>query len=113
MSRPISQDPSFLPGQQGVDPARAAGEAAPKASRPLEGPAFHVLLEQLQQKAQALESTSQTLEDPRSLAGAVDMARASLDDALSLSDRLLEAFRAAQHSDADEPSESTPLEDQR
>jgi len=94
-------------GLPGVDPAKT-GAQAPKAGQAegaSGGPAFQVLLERLQAQAQELETTSRTLEDPSTLAGAVDMARASLDDAHSLSDRLLEAFREAQtQDDATEPS---------
>ena len=60
-------------------------------------PAFHVLLERLQSRAQELEETSRQLDDPGELAGAVDKARASLEDARSLSDQLLEAFRQTNH----------------
>lgn len=91
----------------GVDPLRAAAQA-PEAAQPsksTEGPAFHVLLERLQAQASELEETSRTLEDPKSLAGAVDIARTSLNDALSLSDRLLEAFREHQHQNLPEDKE--------
>jgi len=49
----------------------------------------------LQAQARELEAATPGVADPKELAGAVDMARASLDDALSLSDQLLEAFHEA------------------
>lgn len=67
-----------------------------QVARQSDSPAFRVLLERLQQQANQIESESRNLDDPRALADAVDIARASLDDALSLSDQLLEAFRESQ-----------------
>lgn len=57
------------------------------------GVEFKALLERLQDKAQALQSESHSVEKPEELAGAVDRAKDSLKDALSLGDQLLEAFR--------------------
>ena len=59
-------------------------------------PSFQVLLERLQAKARELEHTSKSLERPDDLAEAVADARASLEDAGDLGQRLLEAFRSAQ-----------------
>ncbi len=59
------------------------------------GPAFEALLEKLQEKARTLQHDSETVDRPEDLSGAVDRARASLNDALSLSDQLLEAYREA------------------
>ena len=72
-------------------PARAPQRSAGSA----ETPAFRVLLERLAERAQELEAKSRALDEPAQLAGAVDAARASLEDALSLGDRLLEAYRVA------------------
>ncbi len=85
------------------DPLRPASEVTPKSkttgqNTPVEGsssPTFQALLERLHERANELEKTSQTLDTPELLAGAVDSARASLEDAQSLSDRLLEAYRAS------------------
>lgn len=86
------------PGATHQDPpARRAGEAGGT-------PAFQVLLERLQRSAQSLEASSKALDDPSKLAGAVDIARTSLDDALSLGDQLLEAFREA----STQPTSATP-----
>ena len=59
-------------------------------------PSFQVLLERLQAKAAELEQTSKSLERPADLADAVADARASLEEAGSLGQRLLEAFRQEQ-----------------
>ncbi|MEO0650413.1 MAG: hypothetical protein AAFZ65_07030 [Planctomycetota bacterium] len=54
--------------------------------------AFRALLENLEQRAAGLRGNA--AESPGDLAGAVDEARASLEDALDLKERLLEAYRA-------------------
>ena len=59
------------------------------------GPAFHALLEKLQQSARSLSADSENVDKPDELSGAVDRARSTLNDALSLSDQLLEAYRQA------------------
>ena len=85
-----------IPIQGGLSPIRGVEPATQKpATAPEAGPAFRALLEKLEHEAQGLRRASEGLEKPEELAGAVDRARATLDDALSLGDRLLEAFRAA------------------
>ncbi len=102
-----------IPGIQpsGVDPIRSKpeddGKAKPQRTS-TDGPAFHVLLERLQARAQELEKSSPNVNDPERLAGAVDSARESLEDALSLSDQILEAYHEAQQQT---PSSSEPDED--
>ena len=59
------------------------------------GVAFRALLERLEERASNLEVQSKSVEDASGLAGAVDTARASLEDAVSLSEELLEAYREA------------------
>jgi flagellar hook-basal body complex protein FliE len=81
----------------------AAGRTAPASSHPASaatgpaaaGAAFQVLLERLETHARELEVQSRSIENPKDLTGAVDRAHASLQDALSLSDRLVEAYREA------------------
>lgn len=70
------------------------------------GAAFRALLDQLADRAKALEATSETPVDARGLAGAVEQAHGSLQDALQLSTQLLEAYRAnAQiHNSAQRPN---------
>jgi len=84
---PISRRVGPVEGPaHGVGPRKADGNGA----------AFRALLDQLQAKAQRLKEDGEAVTEPVELAGAVDRARVSIDDALSLSDRLLEAYRAAQ-----------------
>ena len=92
-SQPI--DPRGLAPIQGTPKANPAAE--PSQGADSENPAFRVLLERLQVQAEALEEKSKGVDDPRQLTGAVDAARASLEDALSLGEELLEAFRKVQH----------------
>jgi len=58
--------------------------------------AFKALLDELEQRAQALEIESRKDLSKDDLAGAVDNARISLSQMLSLKDRLLEAWQASQ-----------------
>jgi hypothetical protein len=57
-----------------------------------------VLLERLQATARELQEKARGVEKPAELAGAVDRARQSLDDALALGGRLLEAWRSERQS---------------
>jgi flagellar hook-basal body complex protein FliE len=57
---------------------------------------FRALLDKLQENANKLEEESDKAAGPDELAGAVDRAHASLQDALSLSEQLVEAYRATQ-----------------
>lgn len=68
---------------------------------------FQSLLERLENDARRLAEQSNDVKDPRSLERAVDSAQASLQDALTLSDRLLEAYRAALVRDDAAPSASS------
>ncbi|MEM7307061.1 MAG: hypothetical protein AAF682_10350 [Planctomycetota bacterium] len=90
-NRPIHNNPA-------PDAIRPAGGSEPRAPRVEESsgetPAFQVLLERLSQSAKELEEKSAEVENPENLAGAVDQARESLNDALLLGDQLLEAWRA-------------------
>ncbi len=70
----------------GTKPAASSSGAAA-------GVAFHALLERLETHARELEVQSRSIENPKDLTGAVDRAHASLQDALSLSDHLVEAYR--------------------
>jgi len=93
----MTQPDSRVPGIDAISRSAAAQRPAGigHAAQPT-GPAFQVLLERLQAQAKELETSSKTLEDPAGLASALDVARASLDDATSLSEQLLEAFRERQ-----------------
>ncbi|MFT4540799.1 MAG: hypothetical protein ACI841_004199 [Planctomycetota bacterium] len=80
-----------------------AGKASSAASRS-QGAAFEALLEKLDGQARDIQKASQQVARPEELAGAVDRARNSLGDALSLGNQLLEAFRANQLQDPTEES---------
>jgi len=87
-----SQPRPLGPGEtSSAKPAQAPGSKTETRN----APAFKALLEKLQQQAQNLNRESETVAHPEELSDAVDHARSSLNDALSLSDRLLEAFREA------------------
>ncbi len=85
-------------GASGLGPVRGV-EGARAGAAPSQGanPAFESLLESLEQRANALRERSAAELDPRSLPGAVDEARSSLEAMLTLKDQLLEAWRASQH----------------
>ncbi len=87
------------PSSPAPDPLRTnpTGQPAPGRAERTRGasPAFQVLLERLSARAQELEEKSKTLDAPGDLPQAVDSARASLEDALSIGEKLLEAYRAA------------------
>jgi hypothetical protein len=81
-------------------PQRAGASRPVEATRPVradgrEDVAFRALLDRLQQHVERLASDSRTVERPADLAQAVDRAHASLTDALTLGERLLEAYRAS------------------
>ncbi len=89
----------------GPDPIRPDASAARAASRRAAEPsaAFQALLERLTARAAELEEKSRTVDDAAQLSPAVDAARASLEDAETLSERLLEVYRAARHGAGEEP----------
>jgi hypothetical protein len=78
---------------------------APKSASETNGAAFQALIEKLEAQARDIQAESATVSGPNELAQAVDHAHASLQDALSLSERLLEAYRASMHA-PDAPKES-------
>jgi len=81
-----------VPGTEHVSDA-AGAHKLPRGDAAAGGPAFEVLLEKLEARARELRDDSGSVDNPAQLAGAVDRARASLEDALTLSDQLLEAYR--------------------
>ena len=93
----MNNDPIQNAGPGGLRPHDGIG-ATPSSGKPeaaRSGPAFEALLEKLEARAVDLKRTTEHVAGPNELSGAVDSARASLDDALSLGDRLLEAYRQA------------------
>ncbi|MEZ6014539.1 MAG: hypothetical protein R3F49_05455 [Planctomycetota bacterium] len=85
------------PLQNGIDrvkgplPAQAAEGPADAKS----GAAFKALLERLEEETRRLTKASDGVHGARDLAGAVDVARESVEEAIQLGDQLLEAYRAA------------------
>lgn len=84
-----------LRDQSPVDATRAQGAPAREVEEG--GPAFRALLADLQAKAAELKASSEKVAGPNELRGAVDTARATLENALDLGDQVLEAFRGARH----------------
>jgi len=97
MSDPAARIP--IGGPQRAGPT---GSPAARAATPEQAASFQALLEKLEQKAEALEAKAHGELAPQELAQAVDEARSSLEDVLALQDRLLEAWRQAQHQSAAE-----------
>ncbi len=89
------------PARSGAAPLRGPQHdpraAAPKPADPQAGAAFRALLDRLAERAEELSRDADGVADPQRLAGAVDRARESLADALTLGDRLIEAVREANH----------------
>jgi len=98
----------IAPGPGGPESIRGAGEAKRTETTSSDGPAFRSLLEQLEERAAELRRHESEVADATRLAGALGDARASLEDALTLKDQLLEAYRASLSrgdSDSEEASE--------
>ena len=84
---------NVLPGVTPAAPQPATTGLDPK---PTGGPAFQALLLELEAKATDLQSSSGGVGDPEQLRGALEQARTTLMDALTLGDQVLEAFRGEQ-----------------
>ena len=103
----MSQDSPIRNNLIPLGRADAASSAAKAKETAGGGAAFRALLDDLQEKAQKLREDGKAVDGPAELAGAVETARESIAGALSLSDQLLEAYRAAQqHEQADDAGES-------
>jgi hypothetical protein len=88
------------PLQKGVVPVKGPATAAPAkaADGPRDakaGALFKALLERLEDETRRLSQVSDGVNGARDLAGAVDVARESVAEAIQLGDELLEAYRAA------------------
>ena len=81
------------PNQVGASAPRTIGASDVSSTQP--SVAFQALLDELANKARELEQSSLSIAGPKDLAGAVGRAEVSLHEALSLGDRLLEAYRQA------------------
>jgi hypothetical protein len=78
------------PASRGREPGRAKGEVE-----------FQALLERVEQRARKLATDAAGVDAPEQLAQAMQTARESLEDVLSLKQRLLEAYRAEQRRPGD------------
>jgi hypothetical protein len=83
--------PSPIRGTAPVAPPAQAGKPRPGEG----GLAFEALLERLDERTRQLAAESRKELSQDELPGAVEQAKASLEELLSLQDRLLEAWRAA------------------
>lgn len=92
---------------QPIRPTTPSGGAS-SSSRSESGVEFRALLERLEERAAALEADRAEGGDRAELAGAVDRARATFEDALSLSDQLLEAYRESVLNRRDDPNSENP-----
>jgi hypothetical protein len=89
MSETPRIDPQTSVAAGALTPAR---RGSPTSSA---NPAFESLLERLTTRAAELGQRTGKVETPEQVGQAVDAARASLEDALTLGERLLEAYRQA------------------
>lgn len=92
---------------RGPEGVRKSGQVPPSATTPSGSetrPAFKALLEKLEERARALQEETSRVEDSTRLAGAVEGARSSLEEALSLGEELLESFRQSQQQQTSAPA---------
>jgi hypothetical protein len=89
------KDLPILPGQktQCVQPAPGAPPRVQSSTEP--SLAFQALIERLREQARTLEQSTAEPLSARDLPGAVQAAQHSLQDALSIADGLVEAYRSS------------------
>ena len=80
-------------GPGGLDAPQPASKTGLDTAGSVE---FRLLLERLELRASDLAEETRGVDGPAELGRAVDTARASLEEALSLKDQLLEAYRQAE-----------------
>lgn len=105
MMDPLPIDPQKtlgLGGPAGVGGKPNAGKAEAEAAE-AGGFEFRLLLERLETRASDLAQATRAVDSPDELGRAVDTARASLEEALSLKDQLLEAYRQAERQNGEHP----------
>ncbi len=95
MTTPTDSDPLGALRAAPVGPLAPGKAGAPAGAQDATGVRFRALLERLEERARDLDERSRTLDGAAELASVVGAARASLEDALTLGDELLEAFREA------------------
>ena len=89
----MTHDPSIRPDAANLAAGTSESARAPRKS---DGVAFKELIDRLEMQTQRLRQDGDSRADPAELAGAVDRAKNSIEDAISLSEELMEAFRASQ-----------------
>lgn len=99
---PINQPSNNSPIQP-TGPITPGSGARVDSTQRKGGPAFQALLDKLQEQARSLSADSEKVDKAEDLSGAVDRAKSTLTDALSLSDQLLEAYRQASTAPKEEP----------
>lgn len=92
MTEPISMSAAGAGGVRPPDKSTSARSTESAGA----GAAFKALLESLEKRADQLEKKSESDLSRENLAAAVGDARKSLDEMLSLKDRVLEEWRAAE-----------------
>lgn len=88
--------PAHIPGNNRPDPIRGTrptSQVEKRGESTVDGVAFRALLDKLEVQAQELKTQADGVEGSDELAGAVGSAQESLEQALSLSNQLVEAFR--------------------
>lgn len=84
--------PLQIHGPSGAEPNRRPSTEGTSGSSE-SGAAFRAMLDRLSEQAVQLNAETQSVDDAASLSDAVDHARESLEGALEIQERLLEAFR--------------------
>jgi hypothetical protein len=91
LNRPIGGPESISGAKPEASPARKTGGGAE----------FQAMLDRIEERARELSAASSDALEPGELAGAVDRARESLEDVMTLKEQLLEAYRQAQSQSPD------------
>ena len=106
-SIPGTPDPNSAPrsGAKGILGAENRSQVEKRGVAAPDGAAFRALLEKLELQAQELKNQASGVEKPDDLAGAVGNAQESLEQALSLSNQLVEAYRQSLQQDRGEPDQ--------
>lgn len=109
--------PSPIPGgfkPDSIQGAQPASQVEKRGDSNIGGVAFRALLDKLESQAQDLKSQAANVEGSGELAGAVGSAQESLQQALSLSNQLVEAFRQSiQQGDASNPDDGRLTSDDK
>lgn len=97
MVDPLPIDPKHVAGLDSLGGKPPAQRSGVEQSASVE---FRAMLERLETRASDLAAKTEQVDGPDQLGRAVDSARASLEEALTLKDQLLEAYRQAEQQDA-------------